>query len=246
MTEQDQFRAASSPETASSYLRALAKHPSHLIRAAVASNQNADEETLLSLVGDSNTHVIENLSRATSGFYLNSYEFTACKNSKLSIANIDDAEFIMSLRQNPSLNKYISHVDTDVDKQKQWLVDYKKREEKRTEFYFIIKDLSDKKLGTVRLYDFQTGSFCWGSWVVTPNAPRKTAIESALNVYEFAFYVLGFSKSHFNVRNENVKVINFHKRMGAEEINSNDLDTFFIFTIENYQNKRASYKQFLT
>jgi RimJ/RimL family protein N-acetyltransferase len=245
MIEHDQLGAASSPETTASYLRELAHHQSEIIRAAVAANQNTDEDTLLYLVGDSSEYVREKLINTKSGFCFNSYEFKACKNSKLSIVNIDDAEFIVSLRQNPSLNKYISYVDTNVDKQKKWLLDYKKREERRVEFYFIIKDMSDKRLGTVRLYDFQTGSFCWGSWVIAPNSPRKTAIESALNVYEFAFYVLGFLKSHFDVRNENVKVVNFHKRMGAEVVRSNELDTYFTFRREQYEKTRERYEQFL-
>ena len=173
-----------------------------------------------------------------------SYEFTKTKLSKLVLANIEDAEFILSLRENPDLNKFISYVDSNIEKQTQWLVNYKKRECIRTKFYFIIKDINNEDLGTVRLYDFQTGSFCWGSWVVNPNAPRKTAIESALNVYEFAFNVLGFSQSHFDVRNENLKVIEFHKRMGAKVIKSDSLDTYFVFEKSAYEITRDTYNQF--
>jgi len=146
---------------------------------------------------------------------------------------------------NSNLNEFVSKVEGDLSKQKEWLVNYKKREEKREEFYFIIKDLDYKPLGTVRVYDFKSGSFCWGSWMVNPNSPRKTAIESALAVYEFAFYTLGFSQCHFDVRNDNVKVINFHKRMGATEIKSNDLDTFFIFTKSQYEETKPRYSAFL-
>jgi len=245
MIEDNLLRAASSPETELSHLHELSQHPSERIRAAVASNPSTDEEALLSLVGDSSKQVIDNLMKVKSNFHLDSYEFSAAKSSKLSIVNLDDAEFILSLRVNPALNKYISQVDTDVEEQRKWLIGYKKREARRAEFYFIIKDQNNDKLGTVRLYDFQNGSFCWGSWVIKPDSPSKTAIESALNVYEFAFNVLRFSQSHFEVRNENTKVIKFHKRMGAKEINSDDLETFFILEKKQYEITRVRYEQFL-
>ncbi|MBO1256333.1 GNAT family N-acetyltransferase [Alteromonas sp. 5E99-2] len=244
MTNHDLFRAASNPDTNVNYLQELSKSPDEVVRAAVASNPSTNQETLLSLVGDSSSHVIENLMETQNKFDCSSYEFARTKLSKLVLAKTEDAKFILSLRENTNLNKFISYVDSDIEKQTQWLSNYKNRERVRAEFYFIIKGMGNESLGTVRLYDFQTGSFCWGSWVVNPGSPRKAAIESALNVYEFAFYVLGFSQSHFDVRNENVKVIEFHKRMGAKVIKSNDLDTFFILKKEEYEATRDTYKKF--
>jgi len=239
------FREASDPDTLPRRLCELSKHPSELIRGAVALNQSTDSETLLSLVGDSSTHVLENLMVTKSDFLPDSYDFTATKNTKLSLAQVNDAEFILSLRLDPSLNKYISHVNDNLDQQKAWLRTYKKKQARRSEFYFIIKGPDDIRLGTVRLYDFRSGSFCWGSWIVKPGSPRKTAIESALNVYEFAFYSLGFSASHFDVRNDNDKVIKFHQRMGAQIVKSDSLDTYFIFDKERYEKTRGGYVQFL-
>ncbi|WP_223866669.1 GNAT family N-acetyltransferase [Candidatus Enterovibrio escicola] len=164
----------------------------------------------------------------------------------LTVANVDDAKFILSLRLNKSLNNFVSETSTDLLTQQKWLIDYKKREDLRSEFYFIIKDLNMNPLGTVRIYDFKKNSFCWGSWMVSPNAPRKTAIESALCVYEFTFYTLGFKQSHFNVRNENKKVIKFHERMGAEIVCNDTLNTFFIYKKELYEHTRNKYISFLT
>ena len=143
------------------------------------------------------------------------------------------------------MNRHVSQVAPDLNAQKEWILSYKKREAIRAEFYFIIRGLDNNPLGTVRIYDFQNGSFCWGSWMVAPDSPRKTAIESALSVYEFAFYTLGFGRSHFDVRNDNQKVIDFHKRMGAEDTHSNELDTFFIYMKESYEKIRIKYSSFL-
>ena len=56
-------------------------------------------------------------------------------------------------------------------------------------------------------------SFCWGSWLIKEDAPKTTAIESSLQIYEFGFYSLGF-----DVRKGNDKVIAFHQRFGAKII----------------------------
>lgn len=245
MKEQNLLKIAESSETPPEQLFILSKHQSEYVRAAVASNPNANETTLLCLVGDSSPLVKEHLKGAKSSFKIEPYEFSITKNSKLSIANIDDAKFIISLRENPSLNKYLSQVESDVEKQRKWLIEYKKREANRSEFYFIIKELDGNNLGTVRLYDFQLNSFCWGSWIIDPNSPRKTAIESAINIYEFAFSRLGFSRSHFDVRNENIKVINFHKRMGARIEKANELDTYFTITKEDYEESKKNFTEFL-
>lgn len=34
-----------------------------------------------------------------------------------------------------------------------------------------------------------------------------------MNVYEFAFYNLGFNASHFDVRKDNDRVVAFHKNL---------------------------------
>lgn len=243
MTHHDDFRLANDPSTPPSVLERLALSDRVEIRASVAANASSNSSTLLSLVGDSDPEVVSNLMDNPNRFTEN-LVVSSCKNIVLTLADVSDAEFILSLRQNEGLNRFVSQVSSDLTKQQDWLRNYKKRESVRSEFYFIIRDLEMNPLGTVRVYDFQSGSFCWGSWMVSPESPRKTAIESALCVYEFAFYQLGFKQSHFDVRNKNEKVIKFHKRMGAKEINSDDLDTFFIYKKEYYESVREKYNSF--
>lgn len=246
MSDHDVLEQANDPSTTAELLSQLANNASELVRGAVARNPNTDGRTLLSLVGDSSAYVRESLAETNQNFDGSNFEFSACKNSKLALAIESDAEFILSLRLNPELNRHVSRVEANLQGQIEWLRNYKEREARRTEFYFIIKDHQDKKLGTVRLYDFRAESFCWGSWMVMPGSPRKTAIESALNVYEFAFYTLGFNASHFDVRNDNVRVIGFHERMGAEMTSSNELDSFFSFTKEVYEMTKNRYASFLS
>lgn len=163
------------------------------------------------------------------------------KNINLRLVKLEDAEFIVSLRQGQK-GKYLSKIG-DVSTQKAWILDYKTRETRNKEFYYIIESKNEEKLGTIRIYDFRGESFCWGSWIVKDNAPILTAIESALCMYQYAFETLGFKQSHFDVRKENVKVVAFHKRFGAKIIKENELDYFFSLSKEMFMQKKRRFNK---
>ena len=168
-----------------------------------------------------------------------------CKNLNLRTVAIEDAEFIYNMRQNQNKTKYLSRVTGTVESQKEWIKNYKQREEEKKEFYFVIESKDKEKLGLVRMYDFQDESFCWGSWLIKEDAPKTTAIESALQIYEFGFYSLGFEKSHFDVRKGNDKVIAFHQRFGAKIVDEDELDYFFNFEKSDYEIIKEKYKRYL-
>lgn len=66
-----------------------------------------------------------------------------------------------------------------------------------------------------------------------------------LLVYEYAFYTLGFTKAHFDVRKDNAKVRAFHKRFGAKEVSENDKDVFYRFYREDYEMIKGKFRKFL-
>ncbi|WP_202392294.1 hypothetical protein [Helicobacter saguini] len=205
------------------------------------------------------------------------------------LVETSDAEFILEMRLDSKKNRYISKVENDLEKQILWLKEYKKRESKCEEFYFIIESKSAEnsdnskvskseniesknanliqkgeifntnadskkimnfetreKLGLVRIYDFKLDSFCWGSWIIKDSAPKLAAIESAMQVYIFAFEILGFKNSHFDVRNDNISVINFHKRLFNATITHTDsLNTYFTFSYNDFLESKKKYARFL-
>jgi len=167
------------------------------------------------------------------------------KNINLRLAEIDDAEFILSLRTDKDLSQFISSVDGSLDSQIAWLKEYKKKENEKSEYYFIIEDKKHDSLGTIRLYEIKDDSFCWGSWILSKDALQFAAIESALLLYDFAFLRLGFKSSHFEVRKENASVVAFHKRFGATVESSDDLNYYFIFPVEKYFETRKKYSKYL-
>lgn len=71
----------------------------------------------------------------------------------LKLVTIKDVKFILKLRQNESLNKYISPTSIKLDEQKIWIKNYLKRQDEKKEFYFIIQNKKGKSCGTVRIYE---------------------------------------------------------------------------------------------
>ncbi|MEG1421430.1 MAG: GNAT family N-acetyltransferase [Citrobacter sp.] len=152
-----------------------------------------------------------------------------------------DADFIVKIRTNEKKGRFISTTSSDISKQKKWLEDYLTSE---GQAYFLITDLDNHPLGTVRMYDQQGDSFCWGSWVVAENAPSHCAIESALLVYTYALE-LGFKRAHFDVRKGNLSVIKFHERFGAKRTGETDEDFLYTISKEQILLTLEKYKKYL-
>ncbi|MGX2985011.1 GNAT family N-acetyltransferase [Helicobacter sp. 23-1048] len=172
-----------------------------------------------------------------------SQKFIAGKSINLREVGIADAEFILALRCNEEKAKFLHKTENDLAKQIAYIENYKTKE---NEWYFIIESKSGEQLGTVRIYDVvDNDDFCWGSWIIKDSAPANAAIESVLLVYEYAFYTLGFTKAHFDVRKDNAKVRAFHKRFGAKEVSENDKDVFYRFYREDYEMIKGKFRKFL-
>lgn len=170
-------------------------------------------------------------------------KFISGKTINLRDIEESDAKFTLDLRCDENKSKFLHKTQNDLEKQ----IDYiKKYKNKHNEWYFIIESKSGEPLGTVRIYDvIDNEDFCWGSWLIKNGAPTTTGIESALLIYEYAFYQLGFTKVHFDVRKDNNSVRKFHERFGAKKISENDLDVFYKYSKDEYENIRNKYLKFI-
>jgi RimJ/RimL family protein N-acetyltransferase len=157
-------------------------------------------------------------------------------------AEVADAEFILSLRTDPQKSRHLSQVSGALQDQIDWLARYALGSDQA---YFIIEDRAGERLGTVRLYDAQGDSFCWGSWILKDGRPSGAAIESALMVYAYAIDQLGFRAAHFDVRVENEGVWSFHERFGAVRVRSTDLDHFYTLGLDAIRASFQRYARFL-
>tara|TARA_R100000365_G_C2746422_1_gene75719 strand:- start:2913 stop:3407 length:495 start_codon:yes stop_codon:yes gene_type:complete len=160
------------------------------------------------------------------------------------LIEVEDAAFVADLRADVRRNEHLSQASANVAAQAEWIGKYKLREQASEEFYFVIED-EKIPVGLVRIYGIEGGSFTWGSWIMKADAPAHCAIESALQVYEFAYGVLGLTHCHFEVRKGNERVWAFHERMGATRVGEDDQQFFYHMPREAYLTARERYAKFL-
>jgi RimJ/RimL family protein N-acetyltransferase len=160
-------------------------------------------------------------------------------------ATMEDSEFLLGLRLDPSRNQNISATSGELKSQILWMESYLKRYNQGCEAYFII-EVDGQPEGTLRLYDYLSDqdSFCWGSWIIRPGAPALTAYQSAILVYDLAFGSLKFTRAHFDVRQTNISVWKFHEKMGAKVVREDTQDRFYDYTVEEYKMARIRLQKF--
>ncbi len=126
-----------------------------------------------------------------------------------------DTDFIVKLRTNPNLNRYINSGTLDAHKQLQWLSAYYQRD---GDYYFVVEKKTDKTPeGLISIYDvdkrFKVAE--WGRWILKPNSLAST--ESAYLIYLCAFEVLLLEKLYCRTAKKNQQVVSFHDSCGATE-----------------------------
>lgn len=172
------------------------------------------------------------------------FESLKTKNLHLKLIDIDDAGFVIELRTNTKLNQFLTKIEPDLLSQEKWLKDYMVRSDKGSEYYFVIKNKANNKVGLVRVYNIDDRVFSWGSWVLKSGYPKSYPIESALLIYEFGFNCLNLQMSVFEVLNENEKVLSFHLKTKAKIVRSDDTKVYFELKKESFQNLKFKYKKF--
>lgn len=155
-----------------------------------------------------------------------------------------DAEFILTLRNNPDLNQFIHDTDPSLEKQQEWT---RRQQQRSDDFYMIIEDHDGRSLGTLGVYNInrKKKTFEWGRWLIVPGAPFYVAAESALLAYWFAFNDLSLEEAVFVVKTRNVTVCNYFKTaLRSEIIERDDEDTWFRFHKKDFPALLAKFKEF--
>lgn len=131
----------------------------------------------------------------------------------------EDSKWLLELRQDPEISKYINSTDHTVESHAEWI---KKNAEKQDDYYFVIQDYGTKQPhGVVALYDIKYRSAEWGRWVLKPGS-----IAAAASVYLVieAAKILNMTRIYSRTVADNKKVCRFHDLVGAK----------FVKVLENY------------
>lgn len=149
----------------------------------------------------------------------------------------EDAAFILSLRNNPKLSRFIHETDNDVEKQKEWIRKYKIREMEGLDYYFIYF-LDSVPIGVNRIYDIQESWATGGNWLCIPGLEPQQSIATSIINRDVIFEVLGLLEDRFDVRKGNKHVIKMHKMFGAEITGESEFDYYFTLKAEIYNQKK--------
>lgn len=179
---------------------------------------------------------METMIKLSPNFELKKYGFL------VRLVSESDAEFITSLRSNEKLNKYIHASNGIVDEQIKWIQEYKNRESRGLEYYFIfIKDGYRYGLTRISNINSQHLTFTSGSWICEQGHPMEYVLYTALLFNEIVYDILQLKVALYNVRKNNKYVLNYHRKiLCSYQYGETDLDYLFMSTPETRKKSKLS------
>lgn len=132
---------------------------------------------------------------------------------RLRPVELEDAEFIVRLRNSPQALGNIGDSATSIEQQEAWIGRYFLRD---GDYYFIIESASGEKFGTYGIYDVEGKSCEGGRWVVAPNVPA--AIPSIVLALDLAFGALALDEVRGTVVSTNKKVLSLDCKIGFDVV----------------------------
>ena len=129
--------------------------------------------------------------------------------------NLSDAEFIVKLRTNKKLNRYIHNETINKNIQITWIKKYLERD---NDYYFIIERVKDENsVGLISIYNIKNNCAEWGRWLLSDG--NNFAIESVQLIYKIAFELLELDYVYCRTVAANRSVVSFHNSCGLKQVN---------------------------
>lgn len=154
----------------------------------------------------------------------------------------EDAEFILRLRTDEKLARYLHATDDNVEKQVEWIKQYKIREAAGEDYYFIY-DKDGQNIGVNRIYDinYDQEQVTAGSWIC--KAEGMISIYTIMILRDIMFDIMGAKCDCFDVRKGNKKVQRLHEMCGAQKVSEDEQNYYYCLTSGDYeQNKEQILK----
>lgn len=123
----------------------------------------------------------------------------------------DDAEFILDVRNDPRISKYLPPLNVTVEQQRQWIA---KQRADRDSYYFILETPDLKPIGTLSIYDI-VDDHGEGGRSCSIGEPAAN-IEASVLLNNFTFETLGLSYATIWVYEGNKAVISLNEAFGYE------------------------------
>lgn len=122
-----------------------------------------------------------------------------------------DAEFTLSLRQDPNLTKYLPKLNISLEQQIAWI---RKQRELEGDYYFVVENKKGNKIGVIGVYNVAGDCAETGRIAMIGNAFES--IEAQLLSFDFAFDILGLQKTVNYVMADNIHALRFSQMFGSQ------------------------------
>ena len=120
----------------------------------------------------------------------------------------EDAKTIVSFRSDPKRTQYMITLDSNIDKQKEWIKEYKIREAKGEDYYFIFHDNLGNPIGLNRISHIDyTKKQAKRSSLITIKNDKAYGVKVSIIKSIIAFDILELEKIYADVHKENKKAI---------------------------------------
>ena len=131
---------------------------------------------------------------------------------RLRIADENDAEFTLGVRQDAKNTLYMPSINVSLAQQKKWIRDQIESEDC---YFFVIERLSGERIGTFSIYNIvDKKSAETGRLTMTGN--QIELIETYILFHEFGFCNLGIKYLYGLIETDNNPALGFALRTGAE------------------------------
>jgi len=164
----------------------------------------------------------------------------------LSLVEISDASDIVALRSSPELTKYMVTVEKNVEKQEEWINEYKKREQRGEDLYFAYRQ-KDLLVGFARIshINYEKGTCSLSSWIKNP-AVQSVGSRMLLSRFDIAFEYLNLNEVHASIHKDNNKALRHWQCFNCSlEGKENGYNNVAISIEEYYKIKDSYYKKFI-
>lgn len=144
------------------------------------------------------------------------------KYSYLCGVQVENAEFILSLRTDPKYSRYINDTENDLDIQIEWI---HQQQSKPNDYYFVIRDINNNPKGVISLYNFdQDGKNAEMGRLICPKSPIQL-YESFILICIFGFEILGLKRMFYRMNPDNAEVIAITRKFGADFVGYGNYST---------------------
>lgn len=122
-----------------------------------------------------------------------------------------DAEFTLSLRQDPILTKYLPKLDITLEQQKNWI---RKQRIKEGDYYFLVEKKDGERIGVLGVYDVEENHAETGRIAIVGTAFES--IEAQLLSFVFSFDILKLDYTVNYVLADNVHALRGSQLFGSK------------------------------